>query len=69
MILAATPSHPSARTYVLKLHRDASPERGHLAGRLENVTTGEQLEFASAQELIACLARDLAKNPLGTTDS
>jgi hypothetical protein len=60
MILAALPSYPSSRAFVLKLHRDARPEEGRVIGRLENVTTGQQFLFASADELIACLARDLA---------
>lgn len=60
MILAAHPSYPSARAYVLKLHRDAHPGLGKVIGRLENVTTGEQFLFASADELLACLARDAA---------
>lgn len=61
MILAALPSYPSSRSYVLKLHRDARPQDGRVAGRLENVTTGEQFVFASVDELIACLARDAAR--------
>ena len=58
MILATHPSYPSARAYVLKLHRDARPGIGRVIGRLENVTTGEQFVFGSAEELLACLARD-----------
>jgi hypothetical protein len=58
VILAAHPSYPVARAYVLKLHRDAKPGQGRVLGRLENVTTGEQFVFASAEELLACLARD-----------
>jgi len=60
MILATHPSYPSARAYVLKLHRDARPDTGKLLGRLENVTTGEQFVFGNAEELLACLARDAA---------
>ena len=60
MILATNPSYPSARAYVLKLHRDARPGIGRVIGRLENVTTGEQFVFGSAEELLACLARDTA---------
>lgn len=48
--------------YVLKLHRDAQPGSGRVMGRLENVTTGEQFVFANADELLACLARDAARN-------
>ena len=60
MILNALPAWPTARSYVLKLHRDASPAFGNLTGRLENVATGEVYEFSSAWELFACLARDIS---------
>jgi len=59
MILSTHPSYPSSRSYVLKLHRDAAPLHGRLIGRLENVVTGEQFEFASGVELLALLAREV----------
>jgi hypothetical protein len=62
MILATHPNYPNARAYVLKLHRDAHPGKGKFIGRLENVTTGEQFVFGNAEELLACLARDAARN-------
>ena len=58
MILATPTSYPTSRTWVLKLHRDALPSAGVLIGRLENVTTGAQFQFASATELLACLAQN-----------
>jgi hypothetical protein len=58
VILNASTSHPTRRSYVLKLHRDASPERGLLFGRLENMATGRRFDFRSAAELLGCLARD-----------
>ena len=58
MILATQTNYPNSRTWVLKLHRDALPAAGVLFGRLENVTTGEQFAFASATELLACLAQN-----------
>jgi len=61
VILATHPSYPNARAYVLKLHRDARPAVGRVIGRLENVTTGEQFVFGSAEELLAALARDTAR--------
>jgi len=64
MILAMQPSYPNSRAYVLKLHRDARPATGRFVGRLENVTTGEQFAFDSIEELLACLARDVARTPL-----
>lgn len=62
MILATHPSYPNALAYVLKLHRDARPCAGKVIGRLENVTTGEQFVFGSAEELLTCLARDAARH-------
>lgn len=62
MILSAHPSYPHSMTYVLKLHRDARPGLGRVIGRLENVTTGEQFVFASAEELLAGLSRDAERN-------
>ena len=68
MILATHPSYPTARAYVLKLHRDARPGAGKVIGRLENVTTGEQFVFGNAEELLTCLARDAAKNHIDCKD-
>ena len=64
MILAVQPSYPNSRAYVLKLHRDALQAGGQLVGRLENVTTGEQVAFENLDELLAWLARDVARTPL-----
>jgi hypothetical protein len=49
--------YPNRRAYVLKLRADATP--GALAGRIENLVTGQQLEFATAHELVESIARDL----------
>lgn len=57
MALNAESKYPSRRSYVLKLRRDASADA--LAGRVENLVTGRQLEFASGQALIESLASDL----------
>jgi hypothetical protein len=62
VILTTHPNYPNARAFVLKLHRDARPGTGRFIGRLENVTTGEQYVFASADELLAVLARDTHKS-------
>jgi hypothetical protein len=43
---------------VVKLRNDAAPET--LVGRLENLVTGHQCEFASAAELLESIASDLA---------
>lgn len=57
MPLKSESTYPSRRTYVLKLRSDAGPNS--LAGRLENVVTGGQREFVSAEELLESIARDL----------
>ena len=57
MALNAQSKYPNRRTYVLKLRNDARADR--LAGRIENLVTGDQLEFESAHALIVCLGRDL----------
>lgn len=63
MILSVHPSYPNTRAYVLKLHRDARPGNGVLAGSLENVSTGERFVFGSIDELLTCLAEDSRTKP------
>lgn len=60
MTLNANAKYPSRRTYVLKVRSDAKPDA--LAGRLENLVTGQQQEFASGQELIEWITCDLELN-------
>ena len=48
------------RAYVLKLRRDATSDS--LAGRIENLVTGQRLEFASAHALVAALVDSLARD-------
>ena len=57
MTLSAKSKYTSRRTYVLKVRSDAKPDA--LAGRLENLVTGRQQEFASDQELIEWIACDI----------
>jgi hypothetical protein len=57
MVLNSESKYPNRRAYVLKLRADARADT--LAGRIENLVTGEQLEFASARELLDSLVRDL----------
>jgi hypothetical protein len=57
MTLKSESTYPSRRAYVLKLRSDAGPNA--LAGRLENLVTGGQREFASGHELLESIARDL----------
>ena len=58
MVLNPESKYPNRRAYVLKLRGDATP--GALAGRLENLVTGRQRDFASANELLESIAGDLA---------
>jgi len=57
MTLKSESTYPSRRAYVLKLRSDAGPNA--LAGRLENLVTGGQREFASGHELLESIASDL----------
>jgi hypothetical protein len=49
--------YPNRRSYVLKLRGDATPEA--ISGRLENLVTGRQRDFASGDELLESIAGDL----------
>jgi hypothetical protein len=62
---------PSNRSYVLKLHRDAAPQRGHFCGRLEHIVSGDHVDFDSAEQLIAWLAQHAASvdTPTGSEGS
>ena len=60
MTLSSDSKYPSRRAYVLKVRSDAKPDA--LVGRLENLVTGLQREFASGDELLESIARDLEAN-------
>jgi hypothetical protein len=53
--------YPTRRAYVVKVRGDANPDV--LAGRLENLVTGRQCEFASGRELLESIASDLEAPP------
>ena len=57
MTLKTDSNYPTRRAYVVKVRGDANP--GALAGRLENLVTGRQREFASGGELLESIASDL----------
>jgi hypothetical protein len=57
MALNPKSKYPTRRAYVLKVRSDAKPDA--LAGRLENLVTGQQREFASGRELLDSIASDL----------
>jgi hypothetical protein len=50
MVLSERSKYPSRRTYVVKLRGDVAPQA--LAGVVENVVTGKQYGFASAEQLV-----------------
>ena len=57
MKLTNETKYPTRRAYVLKLRGDAGPR--DLAGRLENLVTGQHRDFGSSQALLDVLACDL----------
>jgi hypothetical protein len=57
MTLKPDSKYPSRRAYVVKMRSDARPDE--LAGRVENLVTGRQREFASGHELLDSIASDL----------
>ena len=57
MTLSSETKYPSRRAYVVKIRIHAKP--GALTGRIENLVTGLQREFASGEELLASIASDL----------
>jgi hypothetical protein len=61
MSLNSAAKYPNRRAYVVKVRGDAKPNA--LIGRLENLVTGHQHEFASGRELLEALVRDLEACP------
>lgn len=57
MALQSESKFPNRLAYVLKLRGDATPDA--LAGRLENLVTGQRLEFGSGRELLDAIAREI----------
>ncbi|WP_445400772.1 hypothetical protein [Zobellella sp. An-6] len=57
MIFRADSKYPIHRAYVVKLSSDATPDA--LCGRLENLVSGKQGDFASAHELFELMTADL----------
>ena len=57
MTLNPESKYPTRRAYVVKVRADAKPDV--LSGRLENLVTGHQRDFASGQELLESIASDL----------
>ena len=57
MSLNPQSKYPSRRAYIVKVRSDAKPHA--LAGRLENLVTGRQHDFATGRELLDSIAHDL----------
>lgn len=57
MTLNPESKYPTRRAYVVKVRSDAGPDA--LSGRLENLVTGQQRDFASDQELLESIKSDL----------
>ena len=57
MTLNPESKYPTRRAYVVKVRSDAAPDA--LSGRLENLVTGRQRDFASGQELLESIENDL----------
>ena len=57
MTLNPESKYPTRRAYVVKVRADAKPDA--LSGRLENLVTGHQRDFASGQALLESIASDL----------
>ena len=57
MTLNLESKYPTRRAYVVKVRADATPDA--LSGRLENLVTGRQRDFASGHELLESIASDL----------
>jgi hypothetical protein len=66
MVLNPESKYPNRRAYVVKLRGDATSAA--LAGRIENLVTGRQHEFSSAEELLASIASDLASDDAPMND-
>lgn len=55
MTLNPHPTYPSVGHYVLRLHQQAHPQAGRLTGRIQHVTSGEFVDFACNEDLLAWL--------------
>ena len=60
MTLTPIPAFTSERTYLVRLHSDADPCGGRLAGRLEHLDSGVRVDFATGAGLLAAIMRHAA---------
>lgn len=57
MMLRSDPLYPHRRAYVVKFRGDATPPS--FAGRVENLVTCTQREFASLRQLLEFIVADM----------
>lgn len=55
------PSFPQKKAFVLRFAEDAGPETGLFAGRIEHVSSGDQVAFSSVEELFSFVGLVLAR--------
>ena len=55
--LSAVPELPTEKAFVLHLSRDTGPRLEPFTGRVEHLTTGRRLRFATFEEFVAVLTR------------
>ena len=53
------PSLPTNHAFVVQFRAETELERGHCAGRVEHVVSGQATHFASLEELVAFMAKVL----------
>ena len=51
------------RAFVVQFRAETAVEQGRFAGRVEHVVSGQAGQFASLEELLAFIARVLARLP------
>jgi hypothetical protein len=56
MTLHPDPAYPTARAFVLKLHRDGQPDAGIWQGRVEHIASGRHHDFRTSDELLFWLS-------------
>lgn len=56
MSLSRKPPFPPSRAFVVKFRDDCHPAEGNWHGRIENMASGRQREFDSADQLLHGLA-------------
>ncbi len=64
----AAPALPSWKAFVIQLSQDSTPESGTFAGRVEHLTSGRRVRFASGKELLSSVMRLLRELDVPSED-